>query len=271
MSSTQNVSVLFRKSYCFNDEDINKEFVISSNNFNTIEYRSLVKENSIVIGRYSVLPYYKELENELTYKNSRLINSYNQHNYIADITNYYQDVKGYTPNTYTEWGSLPEGKYVVKGRTNSRKFEWNTKMFANSKSELLHIIKNVYGDSFLSDQGIVVRDYIPLKTFDISMNGLPITDEFRFFFYKSNLLCSGYYWSNFEEFNHSVEDGMIKFAKKIANIIKDKANFFVLDIGKTENNDYILIEVNDGQMSGLSMCDPAKLYENLKKYIIDNV
>ena len=35
----------------------------------------------------------EELEKELATKGSRLVNSYQQHNYIADITNYYEDLK----------------------------------------------------------------------------------------------------------------------------------------------------------------------------------
>jgi hypothetical protein len=39
----------------------------------------------------------------------------------------------------------------------------------------------------------------------------------------------------------------------------------VLDIGELETNEWILIEMNDGQMSGLSNNNPEILYKNLKK------
>jgi glutathione synthase/RimK-type ligase-like ATP-grasp enzyme len=60
---------------------------------------------------------------------------------------------------------------------------------------------------------------------------------------------------------------MVQFAKKCAKEVSLKTNFFVLDIGQGVNGEYYLIEVNDGQMSGLSECDPVLLYSRLKEVI----
>jgi len=45
--------------------------------------------------------------------------------------------------------------------------------------------------------------------------------------------------------------------------IADYANFFVLDMAETADGRWIVVEVNDGQMSGLSMCNPEELYANM--------
>jgi hypothetical protein len=37
-----------------------------------------------------------------------------------------------------------------------------------------------------------------------------------------------------------------------------------MDIAKTQSGEWIVIELNDGQMSGLSENDPNVLYKNLK-------
>jgi len=260
------ITILFRK-----NSETDNEFKICSSFFNTKEYRSLISPSSLVIGRYSVLPFYQELENELNLNNSKLINTYNQHKYIANICNYYEDLKNFTPKTYSEWGDLPEGQYIVKGKTNSRKHNWNTHMFASNKKELINVISKLYDDSFIWEQGLVVREYVPLEKLDEGINGLPISNEWRFFYYKETMLCYGFYWSNFPDIKINIDKDMILFANKISKIVSVNANFFVLDIAKKENGDYILIEVNDGQMSGLSNCVPEDLYLNLQKVLLKSM
>ena len=254
------ISLLFR-----NNLETEDEFNICKQYFSTYEYRTEIPENSIVIGRYSVLPYYDELEKELKLHNSKLINSYSEHKYIADIMNYYPDVKDFTFPTYSTWGHLTEEDYpmVIKGRTNSRKFLWNTHMFIKSKQDLSTILNNVLNDELLSQQGIIMRKYIELDTFCTSIQGLPITKEWRLFYYKDNLLAHGFYWSSFSQFSIPLEQKGIEFANKIAKIISESVNFFVLDIALTKKQEYILVECNDGQMSGLSECNPNELYKNL--------
>lgn len=262
-----NISVLFRKNLDdYGDEQFGDEFNTCSKYFQTYENRTRVPKDSLVIGRYSVLPYYPELEADLRIRGCILINNYKQHRYIADITNYYEDLKDFTPKTYTEWGNIPEGQYIVKGKTNSRKHHWNTHMFAKDKKSLIDVVRRVFDDSFISSQGVVVREYIPLKKLDEGMNDLPITNEWRFFFYRNHLLTHGYYWASCPEAFDKAECSfkMIDYAKEIATIVSKKANFFVLDIGEKAEGGFTLIEINDGQMSGLSLCEPEKIYSKFK-------
>lgn len=135
-------------------------------------------------------------------------------------------------------------------------------MYAKDKESLKSVINNLLNDSLISQQDIVVREFIPLETIEIGINDMPISNEWRFFFYGKEIVEYGFYWSIIE--NHPTFDkNMFTFAKKIGNIIKDFTNFFVLDIAKTKNGDFILIEINDGQMSGLSSIHPDSFYKNL--------
>lgn len=223
-------------------------------------------ENSLVIGRYSVLPFYKELEDDLKRHGSKLINSYEQHKWIADF-HYYEYIQQYTPKTWrvNDFYQAPEGKYVVKGLTNSRKFQWNTHMFADSKKRALEICSQLTNDDLLiAQQGIMFREYIPLLTYERGINDLPFTNEWRFFFYEDQILSFGYYWS-IAESQGKISDLAIKFAQKIAGIASKHAKFFVVDIAQTQEGHWIVIEMNDGQMSGLSENNPHALYSNLFK------
>lgn len=255
--------VLFRKS--LQEEG---EFEICNKYFKVFEQRTQCA-NRTVIGRYSVLPYYRDLEKDLEILGSKLINSYEQHAWIANFA-YYHELKEFTPESWFDYDFYTcnhPGPFIVKGKTNSRKLQWNKKMFAETKKDALNIASELLQDGLLGEQGVIYRKYVPLKTYEIGLNGLPFTDEYRFFFYQDILLAHGYYWSTAEITDRETPTEGIKFAKYVAKKVADFVNFFVLDVAQTEEGDWILIEVNDGQMSGLSEANPDELYGNLKKYV----
>lgn len=258
------VQVLFRKSI-----DTEEEFAICSKYFNTVETRSQCWPNTHIIGRYSVLPYYRELERDLSSIDSVLINDYYQHMYIAGF-NYYSDLEQYTPKTWFNLQDIPEEEapFVVKGKTNSKKHKWNKLMYAPDKKTAINIAVELMDDPLISEQGIIVRKYISLEFLEEGIYGQPFVNEHRLFFYKTNMLCTGFYWQQSEKTAKIDADGLV-FAQTIASIVAKQVNFFVLDIAKTTKGDWILVEVNDAQMSGLSMCDPDLLYSSLKHVIED--
>jgi hypothetical protein len=184
---------------------------------------------------------------------------------------YYEDVKHLTPKTWFELKDIPKdgGPFILKGKTNSRKHQWKTKMFANNYKEAVDIYCELQDDSLVSDQGIIIRQYVPLKSFSQSLNGMPFANEWRFFFYKEELLGTGYYWTNSDvipELKDLPAEAYAK-AKEVAKILSQNINFFVVDIAETATGEWILIEANDGQMSGLTGVDPEQLYSNLKKVL----
>jgi len=216
-----------------------------------------------IIGRYSVLPYYLELEADLKNKGCNLINSFEQHYYIASM-DWTKDLKEMTPQTWDNFTfpNAPPGQYVVKGETNSKKNQWDKLMFAPSKIDASKIASQLSHDGLIGEQRIVYRKYVPLKTLEVGINGIPFSNEWRFFFYKNTMLCYGFYWSSSEK-RGKIDDKGIEFARQCASIVSKKTNFFVIDIAEKAEGGWICIEVNDGQMSGLSECNPYELYSNL--------
>lgn len=254
--------------------DVEHEIDIASQYLPTYTYRSLIPGKSVVIGRYSVLPFYKELSNELKCKGSNLVNSPSEHAFIANVLewgsdNPYSALYGLTPKSWDQWHSIPEGAYVVKGCTNSRKHQWNTRMFAPNKAAIADVVSHLLDDVLIADQGIVVREYVPLKTIEVGLNGLPITNEWRTFWYRDQMLCKGFYWASHPHLESQARwsEAAEKLAHEAARRVSEHATFFVLDLAETEKGDWIVIEVNDGQMSGLSACDPHELYGNLAKLV----
>jgi len=218
-----------------------------------------------VIGRYACLPFYQELYEDLKIQNSYLLNSTLEHQYIANF-DYYFDLENLTPRTYFST-NIPEGQYIVKGKTNSKKSKWNSAMFAENKEKALKIYEDLSKDSLIGDQGIIFREFVPLKTLEIGINEQPFANEWRFFFLKEKIVDFGFYWSQSSQIpdKNSLLQEAIDFAQKCANILSKNTTFFVIDIAETVHGEWILIEVNDGQQSGLSEIDPFQFYQNLYK------
>ena len=238
-------------------------------------FRSQVPKGSEVIGRYSVLPHYDELEEELSLRDCALVNPLRIHKRIADLK-WYHPLEELTPRTWFEegWKTVPdcEHGWVVKGKTNSRKWQWNKMMYAENREELKEILHRIRYDSYISDQGVAIREYVPLEQVGKGINGLPLGNEWRCFFVGEDLLISGFYWAIAEctpEMTDTPE-GAIDVAEEAAKRFSLHGDeFFVVDVAKTQEGDWIVIEINDGQMSGLSTIDPGKFYRHLRNYYED--
>ena len=108
------------------------------------------------------------------------------------------DLGDLTPATWDNLIHLPENKsFVLKGQTNSRKSKWLSDMFAIDKKAAIEVYGRLSGDGLIGDQKVYIREYVPLKTYLIGLNGLPITKEFRFFVAYGEILCGAYYWQNY--------------------------------------------------------------------------
>ncbi len=243
--------------------------------------RMSLDKNSIVIGRYSVLPYYNELCRDLEIIDSKLINSRKQHDWIEDCETWSENLSesnSYIPKVYNNMSYLPEGKsFLLKGRVNSRKQMWNTHMFAKNKKDAILVAQRLQEDSLLSSQGIIAKEFIELETFGISIGGLPIVNEWRTFWIgnqnnlKPRFIAKNYYFANsYPEFSgkatftSDAEDCVNYIAGKISEC--NWASFYSIDVAQVKNsNRWIVTDINDGQMSGLCGIDPELFYSKLSK------
>ena len=276
LGQKMNIKILFRSSLSEESEaDIASRFF-------KLEYsRMNIPANSLVIGRYSILPYYNELESDLKVINSNLINSKQEHLWIANCLEWSNDLDEYTPSVYSRISDLPEsGPFVLKGLVNSRKSLWDTHMFAKTKKDAINVMNRLMDDSLISSQGIVIKKYVKLKNFTTSIGGLPVSNEWRTFWIRgldSNGECcaiplgNGFYFAkSYPEYNSSASltKNGLNFATEVANkIVKGGyASFFSLDIGQVDSADeWIVIDINDGQMSGTCGVDTEEFYSNLLK------
>jgi hypothetical protein len=240
------------------------EFEIASKYFDITSSRVFNTSDRLVIGRYSVLPFFQEVEKDLGILNARLINNFKQHSYIANFE-YYTDIEHYTATTWFDCSNVPKdsGPWIVKGRTNSRKNLWKTHMFAQTWEDLIRLYSDMVIDPIIGEQGIIIRKMLDLEVIEEGVSQ-PFFNEWRFFFYKGIELSRGFYWVCSEAKGELDQKG-IDLANRIANKVKDNVPFVVIDIAKEKSGEWKIIELNDGQQSGLSHNNPDELYSNLAK------
>lgn len=244
--------------------------------------RMSIASGELVVGRYSVLPFYQEQERDIRLAGAHLINSSHQHDFVADLRRWYTVLKDgtelgsqITPRTWYSAEDMMDdksyaGPYVVKGITNSKKHMWKTHMFAETKEEAIKVMCRLQEDALLHTQPIVFREYVPLKQLLVGLNGMPVTKEFRFFFCNGELLVGGFYWSSHVADLEQVSDWNevpLAFLGEVNKLVSPHVPFYVVDIAQTAAGNWMVVELNDGQMSGPSECDLDVLYGRLAEVL----
>lgn len=233
--------------------------------------RPEIMSNDLVIGRYSMTPYYNEQVKDIQYVGAKCINNYAQHIYTTDLQNYVYDLKEMTPKTWRRLQDLPDGtSFVLKGETNSKKASWKYDMFAANKQEAAQVYGRLTDDLLIGQQQIYIREYIPLFKYMDGVNGMPVTKEFRFFVAYNEIVCGGYYWQNYIGdlgFTPDPSEVPISFLQDVIKRVDYRFCFYTIDVAQTANGDWIVIELNEGQQSGLPYVDPDVFYSNLYKIL----
>lgn len=249
-------------------------FAVIQKRADVLSCRSETDAPTLVIPRYSALPYYKELEADVEALGGRLVNTYSEHLYVADLNRWYWDFDDLTPKTWMRPADVPwdwKGSFVLKGMTNSRKHKWQTHAFAEDRADVSRVLNNLLDDVLVSEQGICVREFESFYTFpDIEgINGLPVTNEHRFFIYKGEIVGSGFYWSEHFDVLKTQHPGRVLGSphawvkENVCHRLSDRVPFVVADVAEHQDGRWRLVELNDGQMSGLSCVDAELLYGRL--------
>lgn len=224
---------------------------------------------SLIISRYASLPYFKEFQEEVEIFGGKLINSYTNHRYVADIANWYPDLEEYTFKTWFRLEDVPKdgGPFILKGETNSKKFQWQSHCYAQNFKEASEVYQRLYQDSLISQQNIVIRQFEPLKKLADAVVGPPVSEEYRFFVLDGHVICGAFYWSTAAddlEVIPSADNVPKDYLENIIDIVAQKIRFFVVDVARKENGDWVVVELNDGCQSGLSCNTADDLYAGLK-------
>ena len=211
---------------------------------------------------------YTVLYNSLLAKNVRLINSPKNYMHCHYLPESFETIKDMTAKTIwfdknqlnthlldeiikqvsLTFGSSP---LIIKDYVKSRKHEWDDACYiadASDGKEVMRVLSNfLQRQGSELNKGIVFREFLKLSFLTHHhKSNMPLTKEFRLFFLHGNLMQVMNYWDEGEYSDlHPDVSQFIEVAKKI------RSPFFTMDIALTADEQWVIIELGDGQVSGL--------------------
>ena len=150
----------------------------------------------------------------------------------------------------------------IKGERQTNRHD-RSKSIIESPSQLNELKEIWKNDEILYWQKIVCREFINLKKVaEDHKIALPKSFEFRTFWWYNECVGFGKYWTSENyQLSDSEKDAMLKVASLAAKRLAVK--FLVIDMALTENNEWIIIECNDGQDAGYAGVNPFLLWSNV--------
>jgi hypothetical protein len=222
---------------------------------------------------------YSILYNDLLSKNYQLINNIEEYQNCHHLPNSLKFIESRTPKTIFEKldkeNSIEiliekskifgQKSVIIKDFVKSEKHDWETACYVDNVSnsnKLNQTIKNLIAlrGKYLNE-GIVIREFIELNHLTThSKSGMPLTEEYRIFFWNKKIIGIYNYWEE-GEYKSCIPDTteFEEIAKQI------ESNFFSMDIARQKNGELIIIELGDGQVAGLpDNIDINEFYKRIK-------
>lgn len=280
------------------DEDYENEFdAAKSNGFSTLlfNFEDLTSEENsafatkrinkndelekVIYRGWMLTPkQYVILYDQLLTKNFQLINTvteYQNCHYLPDSLKF---ITQKTPKTifekFDQGNSLEtliekskvfgNQSVILKDYVKSEKHDWESACFVKDVSDTKNLESTINNLLRLRgkylNEGIVIREFLELNDLTIhSKSGMPLTEEYRFFFCCGKLIGLFNYW---EEGEYNSKPDTKEFETIAKNI---ESNFFSMDIARQKSGELVIIELGDGQVAGLpDQVNFDDFYKNLK-------
>lgn len=258
-----NIAILYRKTG--ND-------VYDFNFRNNFECRSIISEIDVpVLLHIGAVEDYAGIEAALEELGMRLLVYEEEHLRCSTIEKWYPVLKEKTPFTKV-YDELPSVEELLKDFTFPVFVKGNRQTNRHRKSQCIIDNEDQYNslreewkqDKVLSWQKTVVREYVPLQTIDADSfpDMVPISYEFRFFYFEGRCMAYGPYWYMGKQY--SLPESELREVLKLTDWAAEKLGviFLAIDVAKTESGEWIIIEVNDAQESGFVGINPRILWNN---------
>lgn len=205
-----------------------------------------------------------------------LINSPEEYERYHLLPGWYEEFKDETAESvWTEGRDLQDvldlakdmtGPYIIKDYVKSRKHEWYDACYIpdiQKKEEVSKIVEN-----FIERQdddlvgGVVLRRFLKLNSIGShDQSGMPISEEYRVFVLGGRILMMDDYWRKNGEISFTDEENA--WIESVAASIK--SNFVTVDIARKEDGKLVIMELGDGQVSGLQQIQPDDFYKAFER------
>lgn len=223
---------------------------------------------------------YQKLAEYVRQKGARLVTSFDDYCAAHLLPNWQDKVSEYL--TKTEWtDDISErglidllkkfsGAVTIKDFVKSRKHEWEEACFIPNVVDTKHALKVI--NTFIERQGsqfvggLVMRQFQELHAIgQHPQSQMPIFEEYRVFYWEGSPFRIIDYWKN----------GDVKFSDQDWNLIVEcghKINlpFFTIDYARKQDGMLMIMEVGDGQVSGLQDSDVEEFYQSLQIAILES-
>jgi hypothetical protein len=157
-----------------------------------------------------------------------------------------------------------DGPVIVKDFVKSRKHEWAEACYVPSAADREAVSRVVarflelQGEEFA--EGLVFREFVefePVGTHPRS--GMPLTEEYRVFWLDGSPIFWSPYWA---EGQYRVSEPPIERFTGVAAGVRGR--FFTMDLARRRDGGWMIVELGDGQVSGLPReSDAGRFYEAL--------
>jgi hypothetical protein len=221
---------------------------------------------------------YRVLYEALAVQNIRLINDPDQYRHCHFLPECYPIIERLTPRSLWLTGDLgidrimgvltPFGDrpVIVKDFVKSRKHEWNEACFIQSASNRDVVARVVRRFLELQDddlnEGLVFREFVDFQPVGVHpKSGMPLTEEYRIFWLDDQPVFCSPYWEGGE---YSKTYPPLELFAEVATAVRSR--FFTMDVARRVDGGWMIVELGDGQVSGLPREDDAgPFYELLTR------
>jgi len=243
---------------------------------------------------------YKELYEALEVCSVKLITTPEQYKNAHYLPGWYTELSDVTPESV--WVPKEEIKdvsslvaiasdmapCVIKDYVKSRKHEWDEACFIPNAESAKKVVSTFLERQDDLQGGVVFRKFDPLKPIGKHPDsGMPMSEEFRIFWIYGRIAGIGEYWDpkyyEGQDFpipepeeggptTYRVPDALetLPHPEEFAVLAQKIDNpFIAMDIAHTEDDEWIVIEVGDAQVSTLPQggADAELLYRRLRQYV----
>ena len=214
---------------------------------------------------------YENFYNLLLERGIQLINTPKEYARYHLLPGWYKDFESSTPfSIWSESKNIEdalrltdglEGAFIIKDYVKSRKHEWYDACFIKDirdKENTERVINNfINRQSSNLEGGVVLRKFESLKSIgNHKDSGMPISEEYRIFVFKGEILIADNYWNYSGELNITEDEYTL-----IESIISEiESSFITIDLARKTDGNLIIMEMGDGQVSGLQQMDEYEFY-----------
>lgn len=164
---------------------------------------------------------------------------------------------------------LGPGPALVKDYVKSRKHEWLEACYIPETADTPHALKVIRRFLELQDDdvqgGVVLRRFVPLHAlgYEHDASGIPLFREFRLFYFAGKRVLAAPYWDAKLYETEDLEDAFASFDALAREM---PSPFFTMDVAQSTTGQWLVIEVGDGQVSGIpDGFEPLEFYRRLKE------